>query len=65
MNKALTVRSWELTGQVDDKVKDCLKDGPFPASLSLISSYLLEDKLLPISGLKLRISGVRSDHSTN
>ena len=45
------------------------KDVPFQASFSLFLSFLLnvqlEYKIVPMLGLELRISGVRSDRSTS
>ena len=44
------------------------KDGPFTASFSSFSSFILNvqlvDKILPVLGFKPRISGVGSDRST-
>ena len=51
-----------------------LKNGPFPASFSLFSSfqYTVDSKqmfdikkCLPMTGFQPRISGFGSDHSTN
>ena len=42
------------------------KGGPFPASFSLFLYFLqLVDKILPMLGFELRISGIGCDRSTN
>ena len=44
------------------------KDGPLPVSFSLFRAFLLYksvDKILPMSGYELQISGVRRECSTS
>ena len=53
-----------------DHLENFFEDGPLPASLSLFRLFCifileLVDKILPMTGFELPISGVRSDSSTN
>ena len=56
-------------GDSEEKCFCFFKVWPFPAPFSLFLSFLLnvqlEYKIVPMLGLELRISGVRSDRSTS